>query len=55
MRMVRSATLFTALLIAGLIAPVTAGAKEDNTGKEAQQPINPKAGADDGGNKAWPG
>jgi len=49
--MVRSETLFTVLLIAGLIAPVTAGAKENNAGKEAQQPINSKAGADDGGNK----
>jgi hypothetical protein len=39
MRMVKSAMLFTALLIAGLVGPVTAGAKEDGVRKDALQPI----------------
>jgi hypothetical protein len=46
--MVKSATLFTALLIAGLIAPVTAGAKEDNVRKEDLQPIRQAKKGDDG-------
>jgi hypothetical protein len=46
--MVKSVTLFTALLVAGLIAPVTAGAKEDNVRKEVLQPIKESKKGDDG-------
>ena len=37
--MVKSATLFTALLIADLVVPGTAGAKEDSARQEALRPI----------------